>query len=137
MSKIAHLADIHIRLSKMHGVYRNVFEQLYKSLRENTIDIIVLVGDLFHSKNSLSPEAVDLGSEFLRKLSEIAKDPVLKRAMLGFGINTAGEADAHVFYSMGSLGPASFGVGATGFQLGSGNPRGNIFLVINIVPKKK
>jgi DNA repair exonuclease SbcCD ATPase subunit/DNA repair exonuclease SbcCD nuclease subunit len=70
--KIAHLADIHIRLYKRHDEYRDVFKRLYTSLREHNVDRIALLGDIFHSKSILSPEAVDLASEFFRELSKIA-----------------------------------------------------------------
>lgn len=71
--KIAHIADVHVKLNNRHDEYREVFQKLYKSLREEKPDIIVLAGDLFHSKNRLSPEAVALGISFLQELSKISK----------------------------------------------------------------
>jgi DNA repair protein SbcC/Rad50 len=70
--KIAHLADIHIRNTQFHKEYKQVFDELYKSLKSNKPDVIYIGGDLFHSKQVLSPESVSLASEFLSKLSEIA-----------------------------------------------------------------
>ena len=64
---IVHVSDIHIRLTKRHDEYREVFEKLYAEIKktpENTI--VVNTGDTFHSKVDLSPEAVQLASEFLR-----------------------------------------------------------------------
>jgi DNA repair exonuclease SbcCD nuclease subunit len=70
--KIAHIADVHILLYKRHEEYRIVFEKFYQSLRDNEVDRIVLAGDIFHSKSILSPEAVELGSDFFRHLANIA-----------------------------------------------------------------
>jgi DNA repair exonuclease SbcCD ATPase subunit len=75
MNKIAHLSDIHIRNTQYHDEYRVVFDNLYKSLRKSQPDLIYIAGDLFHSKQVLSPESVKLASEFLSNLAEVA--PVL------------------------------------------------------------
>jgi DNA repair exonuclease SbcCD ATPase subunit/DNA repair exonuclease SbcCD nuclease subunit len=71
--KIAHLADIHIRLIKYHDNYRKSFDELYSSLRKENPDIIVVVGDIFHSKNNLSPEAIELASSLFSNLAKISK----------------------------------------------------------------
>jgi DNA repair exonuclease SbcCD ATPase subunit/predicted phosphodiesterase len=70
--RIAHIADIHLRLKDRHNEYREVFERLYKSLRDNKVDRITLLGDIVHSKITLSPELVIILEEFLWKLAEIA-----------------------------------------------------------------
>jgi len=71
--RIAHLADIHIRKSPTrHPEYRGVFNNLYKSLRKQKPDRIVLVGDLVHDYIDLQGEAVVLASEFLNELAKIA-----------------------------------------------------------------
>ena len=70
--KIAHCADIHIRLLKRHSEYSKVFDNFQRSLFENEIDRIVVAGDLFHNKVSLSPEAVRLGRDFLQKIAQAA-----------------------------------------------------------------
>ena len=70
--KIAHISDTHIKLLKHHDTYRNIFEQLYASLRKEKVDYIFHLGDLFHNKTQLSPEAVQLASEFLNNLANIA-----------------------------------------------------------------
>lgn len=69
---ILHIADIHIRLTKRHDEYLSVFEKLYKDaklLPQNTC--IAVLGDVFHSKSDLSPECVELASEFLKNLADI------------------------------------------------------------------
>jgi len=70
--KIAHIADVHVRLYKRHQEYREVFQRLYSSLRAHKVDRIVLLGDIFHSKSILSPEAVEIASEFFLELVSIA-----------------------------------------------------------------
>ena len=70
--KIAHIADTHIRLYKRHDEYREVFKKLYQSLREHKVDRIALLGDIFHSKSILSPEAVELAAEFFLELAKIS-----------------------------------------------------------------
>jgi len=72
MIKIAHISDVHIRKLKYHKEYREVFEQLYKKLREEKPDIIVNTGDTFHTKLDLSPEAVQMMSELFANLADIA-----------------------------------------------------------------
>jgi DNA repair exonuclease SbcCD ATPase subunit/DNA repair exonuclease SbcCD nuclease subunit len=73
---IVHLADIHIRLTKRHEEYREAFEKLYDGIKktpDNTL--IVVAGDLMHSKIDLQPEAIQLASEFLKNL--VALRPVI------------------------------------------------------------
>jgi DNA repair exonuclease SbcCD ATPase subunit/DNA repair exonuclease SbcCD nuclease subunit len=75
--KVAHLADIHIRNLKYHDNYRKVFDRLYASLREQSPDIIVVCGDLAHTKIQLSPEYVSLCSDFLKNLSYFQRTLVI------------------------------------------------------------
>lgn len=75
--KILHLADIHIRLYKRHDEYKQVFEHLYQQFRDykasHTEDfLIVLAGDIVHAKTDMSPEMVEMVSDFLRSLADIA-----------------------------------------------------------------
>jgi DNA repair exonuclease SbcCD ATPase subunit/predicted MPP superfamily phosphohydrolase len=69
---VVHISDIHIRLTKRHEEYREAFEKLYAEISktpENTV--IINTGDTLHSKVDLSPEAVQITSEFFHKLSEL------------------------------------------------------------------
>ena len=68
---IAHLSDIHIRKTRRHEEYKVVLDNLIASLESLPIDRIVLAGDLLHNKTDLSPEAVQLASEYLDRLSDI------------------------------------------------------------------
>ena len=72
MARFAHIADTHIRNLKYHKDYRQVFKELFASLKENKVDYIVHCGDLAHSKTQISPEFVELCSEFLIGLAEVA-----------------------------------------------------------------
>ena len=69
---IAHLSDIHIRKTRRHEEYKIVLDNLISSLESLTVDRIALAGDLLHNKTDLSPEAVDLASQYLDALSDIA-----------------------------------------------------------------
>jgi len=70
--KIAHLADTHIRNYERQDQYRKVFEHLYETLREEKPDYIVHCGDIAHKKTVISPEFVELCSDFFRNLESIA-----------------------------------------------------------------
>ena len=72
MYKIAHLADTHIKNLKFHYEYKIVFEQLYETLRKENVDYIVHCGDIAHTKTQISPEFVELCSDFFANLAKIA-----------------------------------------------------------------
>ena len=72
MYKIAHISDTHIRNLKFHKEYREIFDQIFKRLKEEKVDYIVHCGDLAHTKTQLSPEYFDLAAEFLKNLADIA-----------------------------------------------------------------
>jgi DNA repair exonuclease SbcCD nuclease subunit len=78
IKKIVHLADIHIRTYKFHDEYKAVFETLIEDLKVQLLEFkreevrIVIVGDLFHQKITISNEQVLLGSWFLRELNKVA-----------------------------------------------------------------
>lgn len=70
--KIAHISDIHIRNYRFHEEYKQVFEQLYKTLKEEKPDIIVNTGDTGHTKLQISPSMVDMTSKLFKNLADIA-----------------------------------------------------------------
>ena len=70
--KFAHISDTHIKNLKYHYEYRIVFEQLYQALREQEVDYIVHCGDIAHTKTQISPEFVEMCSDFFRSLATIA-----------------------------------------------------------------
>uniref|UniRef100_A0A6C0LTK3 Calcineurin-like phosphoesterase domain-containing protein n=1 Tax=viral metagenome TaxID=1070528 RepID=A0A6C0LTK3_9ZZZZ len=74
---IYHISDIHIRNIQRHREYKNVFEKTYTILidkinNKQNESLIVLTGDIMHSKTELSPEAIDLASNLFISLSKIA-----------------------------------------------------------------
>ena len=69
---IFHLADIHIRLDiRRHKEYNLVFERLYEYLKKQKNGIVVVCGDILHSKNELSPEVVQMTINFFKNLGNI------------------------------------------------------------------
>jgi len=76
VEKILHISDIHIRNLKRHEEYRSVFKKLYDICRskvaENKNTIIYLAGDIVHAKTDMTPELVEMVTEFLDTISRIA-----------------------------------------------------------------
>ena len=71
LESILHIADIHIRNYQRHKEYRHVFRKLYKAVSELPENAIIYVGgDIVHNKTDISPELIDLTSEFFRKLAD-------------------------------------------------------------------
>jgi DNA repair exonuclease SbcCD ATPase subunit len=69
---IVHMADIHIRLTKRHEEYREVFGKVYEEVKKTPVNtLVVIAGDLTHSKVDLSPECVQLMSDLLKSLSDL------------------------------------------------------------------
>ena len=69
-TNIFHIADVHIRLTKRHDEYTEVFEKLYKAIeRTPESTVVAVLGDLFHNKSDLSPECVKIASDFLQNLA--------------------------------------------------------------------
>ena len=72
MTKLAHISDTHIRNLKYHQDYRACFKQMYQILREQEVDYIIHCGDIAHTKTQISPEFVEMASEFFKNLEQIA-----------------------------------------------------------------
>ena len=75
--KFAHIADTHIRNLKYHKEYKAVFQQLYDAIKEEGVDYIIHCGDIAHTKTQISPEFVDMCSDFLSSLADIAPTYVI------------------------------------------------------------
>lgn len=74
---IYHMSDIHIRNTQRHTEYKEVFQRVYNKLKSlvgsnNKQTLIVLTGDIMHTKTELSPEAVSMAYHFFKSLNEIA-----------------------------------------------------------------
>ena len=75
---IVHIADVHIRLTQRHDEFREVFVRVYDEIRKTVPNtLIVVAGDLFHSKVDLSPEAVQVASEFLKSCADLRPTVVI------------------------------------------------------------
>ena len=60
-TNLIHVADIHIRLTKRHSEYQEVFNRLYEEIDKSPKEtLIAVLGDLFHNKSDLSPEGIRL-----------------------------------------------------------------------------
>src|SRR5579863_5224878 len=69
--RIAHLADIHIQ-DRRRDEYGAVFTELYKTLRGDAHDVIVVAGDVFDNKMRASPHNLRDVGEFLTALADVA-----------------------------------------------------------------
>ena len=74
---VYHLSDIHIRNYQRHEEYLKVFDQTYQSLQslindQKETSLIVLTGDIMHTKTELSPESISIACSFFKRLSDIA-----------------------------------------------------------------
>jgi len=74
VTEIFQIADVHIRTLKRHDEYKEVFENLYEEIenRKTEGSVIALLGDIVHAKTDLTPELVDVASNFLKRLSSVA-----------------------------------------------------------------
>lgn len=68
--KIVHVSDIHIRNLKFHADYRKVFDDFYHKLDEIRPDLVVNTGDTAHTKTNISPEFVDMASDFFTAIAK-------------------------------------------------------------------
>lgn len=69
---IVHLADIHVRLTKRHDEYLEVFSRLYKEIEKTPpTTAICVLGDVVHSKVDLSPECVQTTKDLLVSLADL------------------------------------------------------------------
>lgn len=84
ITHIYHISDIHIQLYKRHQEYREVFQRIYDYLtaektaagipishNRNIPFIVVITGDILHSKADLSPECIQLTYCFIKTLASI------------------------------------------------------------------
>ena len=77
MIKIAQISDTHIRNLKYHEEYREVFNKIFETLKQEKPDYIVHTGDIAHTKNQISPEFVEMCSWFLKELADISPTYVI------------------------------------------------------------
>src|SRR5210317_1875594 len=68
IDKIFHVSDVHIRTLKRHREYRQVFENMFLTIAQEATDrsICVVTGDIVHSKLDMSPELINMLTEFFK-----------------------------------------------------------------------
>lgn len=66
IDKIFHVSDIHIRTLKRHTEYRQVFQNLFDTIKSRATknSVAVVTGDIVHSKLDMSPELVQMLVDF-------------------------------------------------------------------------
>lgn len=69
---LIHFSDLHIRLFKDHDLYRSILEDAINQWKELKPDRIIFTGDLVHSKNTVSPELIEMVRWVLTECSYIA-----------------------------------------------------------------
>jgi len=71
-SHVVQVSDIHIRLTKRHEEYKEVFKRLFDDISNTPpTTAIFVMGDIVNSKIDLSPECVDLAADFLFELASL------------------------------------------------------------------
>lgn len=80
ISKIYHLADLHIRKGSIHesryDEYKQVFDNCIEQIRETYIpdeSVCVICGDIFHHKLQISSNGIILFNDFVSSLASLMK----------------------------------------------------------------
>jgi predicted MPP superfamily phosphohydrolase len=84
ITQIYHISDLHIQLYKRHNEYQSVFNRVYEYLKEEKVKynvtpenntqsplIVIVTGDILHSKSDLSPECIQMTYNFIKTISSI------------------------------------------------------------------
>jgi len=73
VNKVFQVSDLHIRLYKRHKEYNQVFKRLFQYIQETKTEesIIFLGGDIVHNKTDMSPELIEVTSNFLKGCADI------------------------------------------------------------------
>lgn len=74
VSKIYHLADIHIRYLERHSEYYLVFKRLMEYIendKDNKEAVMVISGDLFHNRDRFIGETIKLFDTFIKSITAI------------------------------------------------------------------
>lgn len=70
--KILCIGDIHIQPSNISSQCREFIEKLFKYLEEISVDIIILMGDILHTHETLKTQAINYARDFFLKLRDKA-----------------------------------------------------------------
>ncbi len=73
INKLYHISDIHLRLYKRHKEYQQVFNRLFDYIKETKTEdsCIVLTGDIVHNKTDMSPELIQITSNFFSDCADL------------------------------------------------------------------
>jgi DNA repair exonuclease SbcCD ATPase subunit len=72
--RVVHIADVHWRGLTRHKEYRKSFERFFNQTRELNPHIILVAGDIVHSKTQgISPELIDCLNWWFTEMSKICK----------------------------------------------------------------
>lgn len=73
VDKIFHVSDVHIRNFQRHKEYRQVFKRFFSDIKRRIKgnSIIYIGGDVAHAKTDMSPELVDMVSDFLKRCGNL------------------------------------------------------------------
>ena len=79
IDKIYHIADVHVRNVKRHKEYNLVFKRLYSYIKKTKTSnsLIYVAGDIVHAKTDMSPELINMVSEFFKELADLAPTIVI------------------------------------------------------------
>ena len=79
IDKIYHIADVHVRNVKRHKEYQLVFKRLYTYIRKTKTpnSLIYVAGDIVHAKTDMSPELINMVSDFFKNLANLAPTIVI------------------------------------------------------------
>ena len=79
IDKIYHIADVHVRNVKRHKEYNLVFKRLYSYIKKTKTkgSLIYVAGDIVHAKTDMSPELINVVSDFFKKLADLAPTIVI------------------------------------------------------------
>ena len=74
---VYHLSDIHVRNIQRHVEYNEVFSRTYRKIlslmgNNKKYSLIVVTGDVVHTKTEMSPEVISMVYSFFKNLSDIA-----------------------------------------------------------------
>lgn len=72
INKIYHISDVHVRLLQRHKEYREVFQRLFEYIdkTKEKDDVIVITGDVVHTKIEISSEMINLVHDFFKDCAD-------------------------------------------------------------------